>query len=688
MPQQPRPPFLYANCAQIDIELCDNRLKVVVGRGPRGPHGHGKAAGPRAQDLSEHNTSRAIRYLPQVVVATTAVAVLPVAIVWWLHDAGTITSPWLCIALTIALSLTASVAGNAYWKRSHGSGDVFFSELLLWGWLRRFHSERTLAKTVGLLGLDGADRQLALDDESLEQKAGVLRQMAAAVDAQDPYTDGHSRRVALHTAMVARKMGLEREDVARLRTAGAIHDIGKLRTPVALLNKPGALSEDEFEIIKRHPDEGAEIVACMDDPRITEMVRHHHERFDGNGYPSGLVGEQIPLGARIIAVADTFDALTSVRPYRNAISHKRALEAIVEVSGTQLDPAVVRAFLRCYSANRAVLFWTLLAVSPQRAAAWIGGKSPAGGGLASSATLAMPAALATFAVTAFGTASGVAASRPPLRLAQQTSVQTGTAAKDPKHHSSARHPGSSKATVSIASPHKVAVLGVRQTRGTALTGHLVRAGGITGSSGSNPSGGGSGTGSGPGNSGGPNGGPGGGHGTTPSAPPGTGSGSTTSAATGTTIVTTSPPTPPTTTAAANGPATTGTTGTGDSGSGSGTTSAPSDGGSSGADPGSGDSTGPGGGGPGAGSGSGNGAAGGSGGDGSSGGQGSGNNGGSTGSGAGGSGGGGGSAGSGGPGSGPGVPFTWWDCWDGRWTRYGWLSSLARCIAYVQHHLHP
>jgi HD-GYP domain-containing protein (c-di-GMP phosphodiesterase class II) len=335
--------FILRKLGQIEPELCDNRLKGLYGSWAIGVHEPVSVTRARAQDLSEHNTSKAIRYLPQVTVATAAVAVMPVVVVWWLYHGDVVTSPWLCIVLTIALSLSASAVGSAYWKRSHGSGDVFFSELLLWGWLHRFRSERRLAKTVGLLGLDGADGELALDDENLEEKARVLRQMAAAVDAQDPYTDGHSRRVALHSAMVARKMGLGAEEVARLRTAGAIHDIGKLRIPVELLNKPGALSEAEFEIVKRHPDDGAEIVSCMDDPAITEMVRHHHERFDGNGYPDGLAGEEIPIGSRILLVADAFEAMTTDRLYRATRTADEALAEIKRCAGTQFDPLVVDA---------------------------------------------------------------------------------------------------------------------------------------------------------------------------------------------------------------------------------------------------------------------------------------------------------------------------------------------------------
>jgi putative nucleotidyltransferase with HDIG domain len=591
---------------------------------------------------------------------------MPVVVVGWLHGAGIVTSPWLCIALAIALSFTASALGSAYWQRCSRSGDVFFSELLVWGWLHRFRSERRLARTMGLLGLDGLDGQAALGDESLEQKARVLRQMAAALDAQDPYTDGHSRRVALHSAMVARKMGIDREDVTKLRTAAAVHDIGKLQIPPELLNKPEKLTESEFEIVKRHADEGAEIVACMAEPEITEMVRHHHERFDGAGYPSGLLAEQIPLGARIIAVADTFDALTSVRPYRKAISHKRALETIAVASGTQLDPVVVRAFLRCYSSNRAVVFWTLLAVSPARAVSWIRGKAPGPANLASSATVTLPAALAAVAVTAFGNVSGAAASHSPLQLAQRTSVQSAGGAKDPKHqlkHASNQSGGATGA----ASPQKVAVLGVQRTRG-ALARHSSRDGGTTGGSGgsSSPGGssggksgsdGGSAGGTTGGSGGGKRGGSGGGHGAPPTSPP---AGTTSSPVSG---ISASPTAPTTST----DPASTVTTSAGSSGANGGTTT--SSGGSTGANPGGGGSTGSGGG-------SGSGSQGGSG-----------NGQGGSGNGQGGSGNGGGGAGGTGSGSGSPQPLTKDDCKNGGWALYG-LPNQGQCVALVEHQLHP
>ena len=197
------------------------------------------------------------------------------------------------------------------------------------------------------------------DDSGAQER--VLRQVAAALDAQDPYLDGHSKRVARYAAITANRMGLPAEEVSLVRAAATIHDVGKLRVPDEVIRKPAELTDAEFEEVKRHAVHGADMVACLRDPELTSIVRHHHERFDGGGYPDGLRGERIPLGARIVAVADTFDALTSPRPYRPAASHKRALDVLVEEAGSQLDPAVVRAFLDYYKGSRGVALWGLLA---------------------------------------------------------------------------------------------------------------------------------------------------------------------------------------------------------------------------------------------------------------------------------------------------------------------------------------
>jgi HD-GYP domain-containing protein (c-di-GMP phosphodiesterase class II) len=177
----------------------------------------------------------------------------------------------------------------------------------------------------------------------------LLADLSALLERRDPYTYGHSRRVAAHAGRIARAMHLPILETTRIGRAGAIHDVGKLATPRAILNNPGRLTAAEFAVLKHHAADGAEMVAAIADARITQMVRHHHERVDGRGYPDGLAGSEIPLGARIIAVADTFDALTSDRAYRRAGSLHRALDVLSAQAGTQLDANAVAAFLGCCS---------------------------------------------------------------------------------------------------------------------------------------------------------------------------------------------------------------------------------------------------------------------------------------------------------------------------------------------------
>ena len=168
-------------------------------------------------------------------------------------------------------------------------------------------------------------------------------------------------------------MGLSREQVEEIRAAALVHDIGKINIPRAILTKPGRLTDTEFALVKRHPGDGAAMVAELGDARLTAIVRHHHERIDGNGYPDGLAGPDIPLGARVIAVADTFDAITSTRAYRKPRTHRKALEILQREAGAQLDAAAVAAFLSYYSARRSVGVASMLATAPQRLLSGLGG---------------------------------------------------------------------------------------------------------------------------------------------------------------------------------------------------------------------------------------------------------------------------------------------------------------------------
>jgi len=195
-----------------------------------------------------------------------------------------------------------------------------------------------------------AEKQASLRENAVASgygdAAGELGQLVQRLEERHPRTHGHSRRVAIFSAAIAVELGLAPEAVNRIRTAALLHDIGKISIAAAIIDKPGALSGDEYAEIKRHPEAGARMVAPLGDADLTAIVRHHHERFDGCGYPAALQGYEIPLGARIVAVADTLDALVSPRPYRLPTTKRRALELLREAAGNQLDPTVVRVALR------------------------------------------------------------------------------------------------------------------------------------------------------------------------------------------------------------------------------------------------------------------------------------------------------------------------------------------------------
>jgi putative nucleotidyltransferase with HDIG domain len=173
----------------------------------------------------------------------------------------------------------------------------------------------------------------------------TVRALSNAVEARDAYTGKHAERVAAYGMEIAREMGLPLADAPATEFGFLLHDIGKVAIPDAILYKPGALTEKERALMTQHPLIGAQIVRGIEFLReATEVVRSHHERWDGRGYPDGLAGEQIPLAARVFAAADVLDALTSDRPYRPASTLSVARKMIVAESGKQFDPSVVEAF--------------------------------------------------------------------------------------------------------------------------------------------------------------------------------------------------------------------------------------------------------------------------------------------------------------------------------------------------------
>ena len=171
--------------------------------------------------------------------------------------------------------------------------------------------------------------------------------LSEAVDAKDRYTSGHSKRVAKYARMIAAKMGKSKEEQDEIYRAGLLHDVGKIRVPAEIINKPGKLTDEEFNIIKIHPVTGYHILSGIsENSEIAVAAKYHHERYDGKGYPNGLAGENIPEIARILGVADSYDAMASNRSYRNALPQEVVRSEIEKGMGTQFDPHIAQIMLQ------------------------------------------------------------------------------------------------------------------------------------------------------------------------------------------------------------------------------------------------------------------------------------------------------------------------------------------------------
>ena len=251
-----------------------------------------------------------------------------------------IRSKWLETPKSDNLILEAPLdfsAGIAQFPQDAGTADglVFLADTAL------FHSKRQGGYKSSLVSDLGTVTLGVLDSAMLDH----VYALAATVDARDPYTYGHSERVAHISETIGRAIGLSMDELVNLHAAALLHDIGKVGVPDSILTKPGRLNEDEWRVMERHPVEGARIVGHVTElAALVPMIRHHHEWYNGTGYPDRFKGEDIPLGARIISIADAYDTMTTQRPYRDTVSEEEALEELRRCCGTQFDLRLVEAF--------------------------------------------------------------------------------------------------------------------------------------------------------------------------------------------------------------------------------------------------------------------------------------------------------------------------------------------------------
>ncbi|MGH2837294.1 MAG: HD-GYP domain-containing protein [Thermoleophilaceae bacterium] len=339
-------------------------------------------------------------YLPQALAATLLVVGAPVvAIVAWIALAAV--DPAFLLALVVGglMTLFAFAAGATLWKRRPESADIAFGELMIWGWLQRKRADDKLHEGADLLGLDRTGQPTKASRITPERQLEVLHQLTEALESKDPYTHGHSQRVERHSYRTAVQMGLPASAIEELRTAAALHDVGKIRIPTRILRKPGELTIEERAIVEEHVVVGSWMVSNVSSADVVSAVRHHHERWDGRGYPDGLAGTDIPLYARMIAVADAYDAITSTRPYRVSSGREHAVAVLEKEAGGQFDPMIVTAFVEALPVRLPVAGMFVLLAGPgamwRRVAVWL--KRAGAGNLApTAATLGAVVTLGTF----------------------------------------------------------------------------------------------------------------------------------------------------------------------------------------------------------------------------------------------------------------------------------------------------
>lgn len=372
--------------------------------------------------MRDHDRHVSVRpYLRYALAATVWVLGVPFLALYAVMTATT-PDPGLGVLLLVvgAAAAVAVALGVALWKTRPEAADIAFGELLIWGWLQRRHAEDRLDEGARLLGLDRSGHPTDPIRISPEHHLEVLHDLNSALEAKDPYTHGHSQRVERHTFRTAAAMGLSVSAIEELRLAAALHDVGKIRVPDRILRKPTVLTDDERSVVEDHVVVGAWMVSNVGSADVISAVRHHHERWDGRGYPDGLAGADIPLYARVIAVADAYDAITSTRPYRVSSNREHAVGILRSEAGSQFDPMIVNAFVEALPVRLPVAGVLVLFAGPaalgRKLAMWL--KRLGAGHLA-------PAAATLGAMVALGAFLPGPALVPPPQVVAQEQVESG-----------------------------------------------------------------------------------------------------------------------------------------------------------------------------------------------------------------------------------------------------------------------
>ena len=282
-----------------------------------------------------------------ILIITFLAVILTFWIRYWNHRSRS--DCLLFFGLLITMLSVIFEAISVYYKVSVSGVFVGIAILILlfMNVIYTIHIIRDIIKHQQQEELD--KRKKNIEEMSLQ----LMQMLSTTIEAKDEYTKGHSHRVAEYSVLIARELGWNEKELSNLKNAAHLHDIGKIAIPDTILNKPSKLSEEEFSIIKEHTIIGANIlknISLID--HVQEIVRNHHERYDGNGYPDGLKGKEIPLHARIVAVADSYDAMSSQRIYRNQLPPEKIIQELENNKGTQFDPEITDIFLKLLREDR------------------------------------------------------------------------------------------------------------------------------------------------------------------------------------------------------------------------------------------------------------------------------------------------------------------------------------------------